>query len=389
MPWPVFSARERFKLDLRDSTTLKGIAILAIAFHNYFHLLSPARENEFNFDPRRVFSLIAAVQDPRYCVQGLFSFFGHLGVQVFIFLSAYGLATRYWDNRTGWVPFVWGRACKIYPMFLVSIGLWAVILGLPNGLAGPLELTRANSGSLVLTVLGVSNLVPGHGIPPVGPWWFIPFIIQLYCLWPLLRACASRFGPKGLAVLSAGSLFLVITTNGFLIDHWSLDLLLSPIGCLPVICLGIAAARFGYFPNRAGVAVAACIFLASNFFGPVFPLGFPCATVVMIWMYVQLRAILPGLALWHRAGLSSMALFLVNGFARDPFFEMASSVRNWGLELFLGFAAVAYAYAMAELLTRSLTCFRFRIRTRDGSPATIHVGPPGTPAQTAAVKSWN
>ncbi len=28
--------------------------------------------------------------------------------------------------------------------------------------------------------LGIHNFVPDHGYPKVGPWWFIPFIIQFY-----------------------------------------------------------------------------------------------------------------------------------------------------------------------------------------------------------------
>ena len=33
----------------RDALALKGIAISAIALHNYFHLLPPIKENEFDF----------------------------------------------------------------------------------------------------------------------------------------------------------------------------------------------------------------------------------------------------------------------------------------------------------------------------------------------------
>ncbi|HJT88606.1 MAG TPA: acyltransferase family protein, partial [Bryobacteraceae bacterium] len=205
--------RNTLTWDFRDSLALRGIAIAAITLHNYFHLLSPVRENEFDFDARRVFVFLTAARDPRQIVQSGFSFFGHFGVQVFIFLSAYGLARKYWEHAPAWRLFVWSRIRKIYPLFLAVIFLWAVMLGLPGGATGPLLVFRENAVSLVLTVLGILNLVPGHGFPPVGPWWFIPFIMQFYCLWPLLRRFTMRFGASGLIALSAASWLLVGTFN--------------------------------------------------------------------------------------------------------------------------------------------------------------------------------
>jgi hypothetical protein len=42
------------KLDIKDTLTLKGAAILAIVLHNYFHLIGPVQESEFDFDPSKV-----------------------------------------------------------------------------------------------------------------------------------------------------------------------------------------------------------------------------------------------------------------------------------------------------------------------------------------------
>jgi len=49
-------------LDLKDTLTLKGAAILAIVFHNYYHVISAAQENEFNFRPARFGAFLSAVQ---------------------------------------------------------------------------------------------------------------------------------------------------------------------------------------------------------------------------------------------------------------------------------------------------------------------------------------
>jgi hypothetical protein len=77
---------------------LKGIAILAIVLHNYFHMLWGAvGENEFDFEPGRLRSFISAVGEPDRLIQAFFSYFGHYGVLLFIFLSAYGLAIAHWQ----------------------------------------------------------------------------------------------------------------------------------------------------------------------------------------------------------------------------------------------------------------------------------------------------
>ncbi|HEY3707185.1 MAG TPA: hypothetical protein VGL22_19145, partial [Terracidiphilus sp.] len=78
-------------LDHCDTAVLKGLAILAIVFHNFFHLISPVRQNEFVFHPGLFAVFLQTVRQPSLAIQAFFSFFGHFGVAVFIFLSAYGL----------------------------------------------------------------------------------------------------------------------------------------------------------------------------------------------------------------------------------------------------------------------------------------------------------
>src|SRR5260370_35114422 len=108
----------KLELDTRDCFVLKGLAILAICFHNYFHLLSRVEENEFSFSQQRFLAYLDALQEPPRILQASFSFFGHSGVQIFIFLSAYGLAGTYAHQRPRWITFVWGRCCKLFPMCL-------------------------------------------------------------------------------------------------------------------------------------------------------------------------------------------------------------------------------------------------------------------------------
>ncbi|MGH7285732.1 MAG: acyltransferase family protein [Polyangiaceae bacterium] len=333
-------------LDPQDSLVLKGAGILAIAFHNYFHFLSHAEHNEYDFSRSRVVALLAALRDYRQIVAALFSFFGHFGVQIFIFLSAYGLALSYWDRKMSWATFMLGRARKIYPLFLAAIAIWLLLLGPIDGPMGPLLLLRDHAGDLVLTLLGVAALVPGHQLPPIGPWWFIPFIMESYAIWPVLRAITMRFGARGLFALSVAGV-----TLSTLIIYAHVNLFFSPLGHLPELCLGIAAARYGYFPGKWAALAGIVVLVLGNVFWFLWPLTFTGALCMMIAGYPHVRRAMRESAFLRRAGTISMALFLVNGFIRKLFIALAEN-GSWSSGIFLGVCAVGTAWILAEILTR-------------------------------------
>src|SRR5205823_3470804 len=96
MPLRNYGTTQQTALKFADCTAIKGAAILSIAFHNYYHrLMLNVGENEMTFAPGRVLAFASTVMDPRYTIQAWFSFLGHFGVQLFMFLSAYGLAIKH------------------------------------------------------------------------------------------------------------------------------------------------------------------------------------------------------------------------------------------------------------------------------------------------------
>jgi peptidoglycan/LPS O-acetylase OafA/YrhL len=342
---------EKPELDARDCLVLRGLAILAISFHNYCHLLSRVRENEFDFSPQRFLSYLDALHEPSRIFQASFSFLGHYGVQIFVFLSAYGLATRYWDRQPPWTTFVWGRVRKLYPMFLLAIALWALWVGFPQGRMGPVAVVRQQWDVLVLTMLGLVTLLPGYDLPPVGPWWYMPFIMQFYCLWPLFRRFAIRFGRVGLFTLSVAALALTYAINGTLVTRWSINLLHTPVGHLPEACLGVAMARYGYRPGSVAALAAATLFLLGNLRERYWLLAFISALVLMVWIYQGLRPLLRRSKFLVRVGIYSTAIFFVNGFIRLPFVGLGAQADIWYARMLFGVASVGFAFMVAMLLT--------------------------------------
>lgn len=342
--------RAGLPLDLRDSSVLKAIAILAIVFHNYFHLLpGAATENEFAFDPRHFKYFLTVVQEPNQTIQALFAYFGHFGVQLFIFLSAYGLAAKYWTVPS-WSGFVWSRIKKIYPMWFLALGLWLMLKLVQEG---PVELGQylnRQGDELVLTTLGVLTLLPGYKLPPVGPWWFLPFIIQFYCIWSLLAWFARRFGGTGLVVLSTLCLGISMAFGATIGRRYGITLLTTPLGHMPELCLGIASARFGLRLGPASALAAAGVFLLGNLDEWFWPLTYIGALVLLLSGYQQAPQWLRRSRALEWLGGISMALFFVNGYLRGVFWPQGRS-GVWYLQLAGGLGAALLSLAVAYALT--------------------------------------
>ena len=85
-------------LSLQQTTILKGFAILMIVFHNYFHIIAGVGygENQLFFKSIHMYSFLDSIFiDFSGFFNYFFSFFGHYGVQLFVFISGYGLAKKY------------------------------------------------------------------------------------------------------------------------------------------------------------------------------------------------------------------------------------------------------------------------------------------------------
>jgi peptidoglycan/LPS O-acetylase OafA/YrhL len=357
MPRPGSACRDRLQdrpgvpsapLTRHDTLVLKAIAILGIAFHNYYHVLGPVRENEFEFAPARFTVFLDSLHDPWLILPALFSFFGHYGVQIFIFLSAYGLSLSHWDTPEHWPQFMWSRVKKIYPMFLLAIGTCLLYMGL--GGVNPLSILRQHFATLTWTALAVQNLGPDNVWPPFGPWWFLAFIIQFYCVWPWLKALVKRYGIRGLVLLSIFSVALFYIAGYLLTSRWSISLAKTPVLHLPELCLGVLAGRYGILPRTpASGLIGLVLLIGGNTDSALWPLSFLGSLLLVLWIYQMAAQRLSRWSFLEKLGACSMALFFVNGFVRMPFVAMAQHQTLAG-RLWVGFASTAAAILVASLL---------------------------------------
>lgn len=173
-------------LSKTECSALRGIAIIGIFMHNFLHWLNPmVRENEYQFHQGNVNRLIDIVCNPDTdVILQMFSFFGHYGVPVFLFLAGYGLVLKYENPATpvdsAWT-FIKKHYLKLFPMMMLGFTCFAMVDWITPGHH------HWEWDDLLAMLTMTINLFPNpnHIIWP-GPYWFFGLMMQLYILYRLV-----------------------------------------------------------------------------------------------------------------------------------------------------------------------------------------------------------
>jgi peptidoglycan/LPS O-acetylase OafA/YrhL len=340
-------------LSKNDTTVLKGVCIALIVLHNFFHSFTGWRlENEFAFSPAKYEYFRTHLSQNLYNDVGLlFAFLGHYGVQMFVFLSAYGLYLSYRKKPLHYASFVRSRIWKLWPAFFLAVlFLIALTIITTRRLYHP----DLYLGSLLRLSL-LSNLVPGKAFDIVGPWWFYSMIVQFYLVFPLLRNWFNRYGMWPLVLLSVASwvlqIFFTAKMNAL---GWPLNTLV--IGHLPVFCLGLVLAKYNDLLLPWWVFVAACVlFIFGNLYMPAWVFSQISITVIFLYVYLFLKRFFrPRQNIFRRVllftGNLSMYLFAVNGFLRHPFLLQVARHSNTGIKVAIVIGFLMFVTFVAILL---------------------------------------
>lgn len=228
-----------------ECNALRGIAILGIFLHNFCHWLNPVvKENEYQYFQHNVdwFAQCAARVNELFPAH-VISFFGHYGVPVFLFLSAYGLEMKY-GNGQGKAPdgrrvvvssFVRYHYLKLFKMMIVGFICFTVVDAMTAGS------WHYNVAQIVGQLLMINNFYdqPDRNIWP-GPFWFFGLMLQLYVVYRLLLYRRHWGWTVGLmAVCTVAQLFM--DPEGENLNYWRYNFMggMLPFG------LGLLFARHG------------------------------------------------------------------------------------------------------------------------------------------------
>ena len=188
-------------LNRSECSVLRGLAIIGIFLHNYCHWLGPiVKENEYQYFQHNMDWLNQVMGNPDINLPfHLISFFGHYGVPVFLFLSAYGLVLKYESGprlengskfftitgkqlpnlKDSW-RFICYHYLKLFKMMIVGFVAFTMLDYITPG---PHHYHTLD----IIAMLGMFNNIlpePDHIIWP-GPFWFFGLMLQLYIVYRL------------------------------------------------------------------------------------------------------------------------------------------------------------------------------------------------------------
>ena len=225
---------------------MRGIAIIGIFLHNYCHWLPGiVKENEYQFFQGNVDGLQGVLAHPDAMLPiHLFSFFGHYGVPVFLFLSAYGLVMKYEKAATPHLePTIYSftryHFLKLFKMMIVGFAAFLLIDRMTPG-------ARHYDVTSILTQLTMTNNMfpePHHLIWP-GPYWFFGLMLQLYVVYRV--ALFKRHWGWAVALMVVCTAVQVICPP----ESEELNQLrYNCIGGMLPFCFGLIFARYGKDPQ--------------------------------------------------------------------------------------------------------------------------------------------
>ena len=319
---PTTDITGRTLLSRTECSALRGIAILGIFMHNYLHWLNPmVKENEYQFHQRNIDRMQELLASPSWDLPlQLFSFFGHYGVPVFLFLSGYGLVLKYErGDRPKALPFMKSHFMKLFPMMMLGFTVFAMVDRIT-----PMRHHWAWTDIIAQLTMTINLLPNPDNIIWPGPYWFFGLMMQLYLVY--LVAIHGR-GNKTLIGLMA----LCWALQALCFDAPEGEMLnrlrYNCIGGMLPFGMGVLLARMPVQPRltRAHWAMALAASLAATV---LMSYGFQTwlwVPAVVVLLNVALVKLLPdaGMRLFDWLGILSAAIFVCLPITRKIFIPIS------------------------------------------------------------------
>lgn len=302
-----------------DTQIIKGIAIIAIVLHNYFHIFNGVvRENEFGYSPDNFLMLWSSLQDSfLHFVVNFISMYGHYGVVAFFFVSGYGLAKKYKDRELKG-DFILKNAIKLWKLF-VPILICFVGLAIIKAFITEDFLSASEHIGIVLCkalsrILFLSNFSEYTVFWVSGPWWFFSAIFQMYVLYKFVFSKISSS-----VLFSVIALLMVIIQLFYYLNNPDISLMrYNALAWIPPFILGIILAKHEI---KLSVFVmillsVVCFIIDYSFITWIFGYSLFVFTFIFL-LYITKNTILK--KFFIKTGELSAYLFVTNTFVRTFF----------------------------------------------------------------------
>lgn len=356
-------------LNRTECNILRGIAIVGIVLHNYCHWLRPiVKENEYQFNQHNVdwFNNVMAHGFNERTFFHLLSFFGHYGVPIFLFLSAYGLVMKYEGGKTQSLPdssgtneanalsFLRYHWLKLFRMMIVGFAAFILIDAMTEG-------QHHYEVMDIVAQMGLfNNLLPNpDDIIWPGPYWFFGLMLQLYIVY---RLFLYRKGWTRVVVFIAVCTIieLLCDPNGEPLNRWRYNF----VGGMLPFGLGLLYAKY---MRNVSLRIYGAMFIVSllfirfgsnHFFTWLFVPMFVCSAgisfvkLLLYWNTRYPKYTLGIAKTFDWLGVISAALFISHPITRKIIIPISRGGDYWtGLLLYI-IASVCVAWLFKEIMRR-------------------------------------
>ena len=316
-------------LTRNECTAMRGIAILAIVLHNYCHFISKiVQENEYQFFVSHNEQLWQVISHPDELLPvHLFSFFGHYGVPVFLFLSGYGLVRKYEtsDDCCPPVKFVRYSYLKLLRMLFVGFSLFICVDMVTPGRF------QFHWDNVIAQLLMYINVLPEpeKTIWP-GIYWFFGLMMELYIVYRLLFYRRSSWIAVALIVVC-----------------WLLQAFCDPEGetlnRLRYNCIG------GLLPFGLGIIAARVRTLRTGSTTPTDSAYAPYGPILWLLVFILSVALVFAMSFNFHTWLLWIPVFIILGTI-----ALVKAMPKWMLSIVTWFGSISAAMFVAHPIARKL-----------------------------------
>ncbi len=333
-------------LDITDCNVLKGFAIISIVLHNFCHWLPGcAVENEYTFLAERTYRFIELLTHGQHVMLNIFSFVGHYGVAIFLFVSGYGLVKKYEsrDDHIGVLPFIWYNLKKLW---------WLLALGLPIWFVSDIYLHDWHWPHHWYNVLQLitftGNLFPDADLL-LGPWWYFSLTMQLYVIYRLFLYKRKWASLAVVTLICCSAVFYAIYTENHILLNY---LRYNFAGSMLPFALGITLARTNVYYDWTYACICLAMWIAC-WFDALSWMAAPIFFVLATLPLVDIKGVWHNIMVWF--GQLSAYLFVIHPIVRPYFIndvkEGGDPYLNLAFYLFISFL-LAILYRKATIALR-------------------------------------
>lgn len=342
-----------------ECTILRGIAILGIILHNFCSKLPGAvEENEFYFKLESPIQLLHEICHPTMgLLSHLFSFFGHYGVAMFVFLSGYGLAVKYEQSssqQATFKTFFLHNLTKFWKYYIPGTIIYLVIYVPMEGWL-PIHLPLLSVQSLFL-----ANLIPSAVMVPYIYWYF-GMAMQLYVVyWVCLRNRSAGM----LFVIAAFQITVQYAVFTFFQAHAIGLMAYFSVNCgswLMLFAAGIYIARYGYPKimrnyRKTTIALLIAIFLLGQVIDYLWPFAALCIVGLNVLIASRLNKSVLGKYI-YRVGILSAIIFVAQPTTRAICLRLRPDIDSYLVVAFFVAFTLGAAWLTHKLIPKISSIF--------------------------------